>query len=167
MIANFILIESGELAVLFAQFCAQLGGCHKIPFQTSLEVVKSVPFRGLSGKTLLRGDSQEAGTSSQFPENAKRTIFVTLHLTEVKWRYFPLTFGMSHSKNIVQFRKMFVTVKFLFGHKQSSQMCVLWLKKIKIFEETFLGTPNRQLVRERVRFQGWSWSICPVKFEEE
>ena len=34
------------------------------------------PFRGLSGKTLLRGDSQEAGTSSQFPENAERT---TLH----------------------------------------------------------------------------------------
>ncbi len=38
------------------------------------------------------------------------TIFESLHLTEVKWRYFPLTFGMFRSKILVQFRKIFVTV---------------------------------------------------------
>ncbi len=37
----------GELAVLFAQLCAQLGGCHKIPFRTSLQVVKSVSLQGI------------------------------------------------------------------------------------------------------------------------
>ena len=44
------------------------------------------------------------------------TIFESLHLTEVKWMYFPLTFGMFRSKIFVQFRKIFVTIKFfLFG----------------------------------------------------
>ncbi len=37
----------GELAVLFAQLCAQFGGCHKIPFRTSLEVIKSVSLQGV------------------------------------------------------------------------------------------------------------------------
>ncbi len=37
----------GELTVLFAQLCAQLGGCHKIPFRASLEVVKSISLHGI------------------------------------------------------------------------------------------------------------------------
>ncbi len=36
------------------------------------------------------------------------TIFESLHLTEVKWRHFPLTFGMFRSKILVPFRKIFV-----------------------------------------------------------
>ncbi len=36
------------------------------------------------------------------------TIFESLHLTEVKLRRFPLTFGMFRSKIIVRFRKIFV-----------------------------------------------------------
>ncbi len=42
------------------------------------------------------------------------TIFENLHLTEMKWTHFPLTFAMFHSNILVQFRKIFVTVKFLF-----------------------------------------------------
>ncbi len=42
------------------------------------------------------------------------TIFESLHLTEVKWRCFPLTFGMFRSKILVPFRKIFVSVEFIF-----------------------------------------------------
>ncbi|MCH9736996.1 MAG: hypothetical protein K0U78_20990 [Actinomycetia bacterium] len=34
-----------KLAIIFAQLCAQLGGCHEISFRTSLEVVKSVSLQ--------------------------------------------------------------------------------------------------------------------------
>ncbi len=40
--------------------------------------------------------------------------FESLHLTEVKWRFFPSTFGMFRSKILVPFRKIFVSVKFIF-----------------------------------------------------